>query len=85
MTLSAHEKGLETCIIGGMGNEYTQILQDIYAVAKMELNLPKNVCIAALLLIGYPAEDNIIPHKMRKSFEEVVSFEKYSLPQKEEN
>ncbi len=85
MTLAAHEKGLETCIIGGIGNEYTQILQDIYAVAKMELDLPKNVCIAALLLIGYPAEDNIVQQKDRKTFEEVVSFEKYSLPQKEEN
>ena len=78
MTLAAHEKGLETCIIGGIGNEYTQINQDIYAVAKMELELPKDVCLAALLLVGYPKEDNIIPNKDRKSFEEVVSFEKYS-------
>ena len=85
MTLAAKEKGLETCIIGGIGNEYTQVSQDIYAVAKMELNLPKNVCIAALLLIGYPSENNIVQQKDRKTFEEVVSFEKYSHPQKEEN
>lgn len=78
MTLMAHEKGLETCIVGGIGNEYTQILQDVYAVTKMELELPKDVCLAALLLVGYPAEDTIIPQKDRKSFEEVVSFEKYS-------
>jgi len=79
MTLTAHEKGLETCIIGGIGNEYTQINQDIYAVTKMELELPKNLYLAALLLVGYPADDNIVPHKDRKTFEEVVSFEKYSL------
>ncbi len=82
MTLAAHEKGLETCIIGGIGNEYTQTAQDIYAVARMELELPKDVSIVALLLVGYPAKDNIVPHKTRKTFEEVVSFEKYSLPEK---
>ena len=81
MTLAAHEKGLETCIIGGIGNEYTQTAQDVYAVTKMELELPKNVCIAALLLVGYPTEETIPPQKSRKSFEEVVSFEKYSLPE----
>jgi len=81
MTLAANEKGMETCIVGGIGNEYTQTSQDIYAVAKMELELPKNVCIGALLLLGYPAKDNIIPTKDRKNFEEVVSFEKYSLPE----
>ena len=81
MTLVAHEKGLETCIIGGIGNEYTQTAQDVYAVTKMELELPKNVCLAALLLIGYPTTETIPPQKSRKSFEEVVSFEKYSLPE----
>ena len=74
----ANEKGLQTCIIGGIGNEYTQTAQDIYAVVKMELELPKDVCLASLLLIGYPTEDNIPPHKDRKSFDEIVSFEKYS-------
>jgi len=82
MTLAAHEKGLETCIIGGIGNEYTQTNQDIYAVAKMELELPKDVCLAALLLIGYPKEENIVQNKDRKSFDEIVSFEKYSSKEK---
>lgn len=82
MTLAANEKGLETCIIGGIGNEYTQVSQDVYAVAKMELELPKNVSLGALLLVGYPTEDTIPPYKERKSFEEVVSFEKYSVPEK---
>ena len=83
MTLAAHEKGLETCIIGGIGNEYTQTNQDIYAVTKMELELPKDVVLAALLLVGYPAEDTQKPFKDRKPFEEVVSFERYSTPDKE--
>ncbi len=82
MTLAAHEKGLETCIIGGIGNEYTQVEQDIYAVTRMELELPKDVSIVALLLVGYPTNDSIVPTKTRKAFEEVVSFEKYSLPEK---
>ena len=79
MTLAAQEKGIESCIIGGIGNEYTQINQDIYAVAKMELNLPKDVCLCALLLLGYPKEGIIPENKERKPFEEVVSFEKYSV------
>ena len=84
MTLAAQEKGIETCIIGGIGNEYTQILQDVYAVTKMELELPKEFNLVALLLLGYPKEDNIEPIKTRKTFEEIVSFEKYSpSPQKE--
>lgn len=78
MTLAANEKGLETCIVGGIGNEYTQTAQDIYAVTKMELELPKDVSLASLLLIGYPAEDNIVLQKDRKSFDEIISFEKYS-------
>ena len=78
MTLAANEKGLETCIIGGIGNEYTQIAQDVYSVAKMELELPKNVSLAALLLVGYPEEGSVKPFKDRKPFEEVVSFERYS-------
>ena len=78
MTLAANEKGLETCIIGGIGNEYTQIAQDVYSVAKMELELPKNVSLAALLLVGYPEDGNVKPFKDRKPFEEVVSFERYS-------
>lgn len=78
MTLAAKEKGLDTCIVGGIGNEYTNTSPDIYAVVKMELELPKEVSLATLLLIGYPKKDNIIPTKDRKSFEEIVSFEKYS-------
>ena len=81
MTLAANEKGLETCIVGGIGNEYTQTNQDIYAVTKMELELPKDVCLGALLLVGYPSAESIPPHKDRKPFEEIVSFEKYSLPE----
>ena len=82
MTLTANEKGLETCIVGGIGNEYTQTEQDIYAVTKMELDLPKEVSLCSLLLVGYPKENTNIPTKERKPFEEVISFEKYSVPEK---
>ncbi len=83
MTLAANEKGLQTCIIGGIGNEYTMVSQDIYAVIKMELELPKEVSLVSLLLVGYPADDALPPYKDRKPFDEVVSFEKYSVPAKD--
>jgi len=85
MTLTAHEKGLETCIVGGIGNEYTDVLQDVYSVVKMELELPKEVSLATLLLVGYPKEDEIASQKDRKSFEEVVSFETFSVPDNVDN
>lgn len=78
MTLQAKERGLDTCIVGGIGNEYTNVSPDIYSVVKMELELPKEVSLATLLLVGYPKEGNIIPSKDRKTFEEIVSFERYS-------
>ena len=78
MTLAAAELGLDTCIIGGIGNEYTGINQDVYAIVKEELGLDRNICISSLLLVGYPNEDEVRPTKDRKDFEQIVSFEKYS-------
>ena len=78
MTLAASELGLDTCIIGGIGNEYTGINQDVYAIVKEELGLDRNICVSSLLLVGYPNEDEIRPTKDRKDFEQIVSFEKYS-------
>ena len=83
MTLAAVELGLDTCIVGGIGNEYTGINQDIYAIVKEELGLEKNICITSLLLVGYPNEDEVRPTKDRKDFEQIVSFEKYSCSNNE--
>ncbi|MDD3594010.1 MAG: nitroreductase family protein [Candidatus Gastranaerophilales bacterium] len=82
MTLEAHEKGLETCVVGAIGNELTNSVSDVYAVVKEELELPKNVILSSLLLAGYPANpaEALLP-KDRKSFDSVVSFEKYSQAQ----
>lgn len=77
MTLEAYEQGLGSCIIGKVGNELTGFLSNEHQELAKALNLPENFFIANLLLIGYP-ESSITPAlKHRKTFDEVVSFEKF--------
>lgn len=77
MTLEAHNQGLGACIIGGIGNEYTDGNPEVYSVVKEELELPKNVYLGALLLVGYKSDDLEAPPKQRKSIQDIVSYEKY--------
>jgi nitroreductase len=75
MTLEIENQGLSGCIIGGMGNPLTRSNLEIYETAKRKLELPEEIFIAAMLVVGYPAEEK--PPKIRKDFSEVVSYNKY--------
>lgn len=75
MTIEIENQGLAGCIIGGMGNPLTKAHIDIYEEACKKLNIPDNIFIVAMLIVGYPNEDK--PIKARKSFNDIVSFNKY--------
>lgn len=75
MTLEAHKNGVGCCIVGHIGNEFTNLVPEIYAKVKERLNLPSEFIITTLLPIGYPAEDNKNFKKIRKEKKEIVSYE----------
>lgn len=77
MTLEAQEQGLGCCIAGAIGNEFTRSLPDIYAKVRERLNLPEHLFLATLLLIGYPELEVTKPKKIRKSPEDVISYERF--------
>jgi nitroreductase len=66
MTLQATHLGLGTCWIGDF-NE---------SLVKELLNIPKDIRVATLLTLGYPARD-ATPRKSRTAFSDVVSFEEF--------
>jgi len=77
MTLAVHDEGLGCCVIGAIGNEITGILPEVYAEVRKKLNIPAGSILVSLLAMGYPSDVVQKPPKARKSFEEVVSFEKF--------
>lgn len=66
MTLAATELGLGTCWVCAFDAKRCHEI----------LDLPDHLEVIALLPMGYPAEESI-PEKKRKTFEEIVSWEKY--------
>lgn len=76
MTLEAASLGLGCCVVGALGNELTQVNQEISSVIKHELNIPDTMVINSILTVGYEDETAKMPAKLRKSREEVISFEK---------
>lgn len=77
MTLEAKAHGVGSCIIGAIGNDLTGSVPEVYELTKKTLDLPEDLTIMTLLLLGYPAETQEIPVRIRKSFDEVVSYEIY--------
>jgi len=75
MTLEAEKQGIGCCIIGALGNEVTKILPNISNDVKQLLGLNDNHCIISMLTLGYE-EEKQITNKLRKEFDNVVSFEK---------
>jgi nitroreductase len=65
IALQAVEEGLGTCWIGAFSQEKVKEI----------LEIPENYKVVALLPLGYPADQP--GPKIRKNFEEVVSFEKF--------
>jgi nitroreductase len=77
MTIAAHVCGVGACIIGAMGNELTKSVPEVYALARKTFDLPENLVVLAMLALGYPEDSVVKPDKVRKSFNEVVSWESY--------
>lgn len=65
--LQAEALGLGTCMIGWFDE----------ARMKTLLNVPENKTIGLLITLGYAPEDYPLRKKVRKSFEEVVAFNRY--------
>lgn len=78
MTLEIENQGLSGCIIGGMGNTLTKSNLEIYKEATKKLNLPENVIIVAMLVVGYPDEEK--PPKSRKELSKIVSLNTFGNP-----
>ncbi len=77
MTISAQEQGLGSCVIGGIGNEITKSIPDVYKEVRKKLLLPDGVIIVSLLLLGYPSQDIKKPEKSRKNSDQIISYETY--------
>ena len=77
MTLEAEEQGVDTCVIGFIGNELTESQPEIYKTVREKLDLPDHIYLITLLALGYEDADSVKSPKNRKSFEEVVSYEKF--------
>ncbi|MEW5820174.1 MAG: nitroreductase family protein [Cyanobacteriota bacterium] len=78
MTLEIENQGLSGCIIGGMGNTLTKSNLDIYKETTKKLNLPEDVIIVAMLVVGYPDEEK--PPKSRKELFKIVSLNTFGNP-----
>ena len=66
--LQAAEFGLGTCMIGWFDEKKIQQL----------LNIPKKRKIGVLITLGYPPEDYKMRKKIRKSLEEIYSYNLYN-------
>ncbi|MCF8332496.1 MAG: nitroreductase family protein [Bacteroidales bacterium] len=67
--LKATDLGLGTCMLGWYNEKKIKKL----------LNIPKKREIALLISIGYPPEDYPIREKNRKSFDEITTYNTYSI------
>ncbi len=77
MTLQAEELGVGACVIGALGNELTEVNQEIYMELRKKLNIPERIYIMAMLTLGYDAKPELQTKKIRKEFSQVVSGEAY--------
>jgi nitroreductase len=78
MILQAKHEGVGSCIVGAFANEVTAVNEELYEEVRRDLKIPQDAMILTLVTLGYPAE-NPKP-RPRKSFEGVVSLEKYENP-----
>jgi nitroreductase len=65
--LQAADEGLGTCMLGWFDEDGVKQL----------LNVPFNKRIGLLITLGYPPEDYPVRMKIRKDFDEIVSFNRY--------
>lgn len=75
MTLEAEEQGIGCCVIGAMANELTKSNDEFAKIVKEQLGLNKRQVLVELLTLGYE-QDPKPSKKFRKSFDDVVFYEK---------
>lgn len=64
LALQAAELGLGACMLGWLNER----------AVKKELALPRKARIDLMISLGYPADENFIPPKKRKSLDEIRKF-----------
>ena len=75
MMLTAHELGIESCIIGALQNEATVIKKpELFEEVNKKLNLSKDDVMITIITLGYAKEETPTV-KQRKDFDKVVHFE----------
>ena len=77
MTLEAQSNGVGCCIVGGIANDLTGSAPEVHQLARRTLNLPEDISIMTMLVMGYPEETAEKPPKLRRSFDEIVSYEEF--------
>lgn len=77
MTLAAQELGVGMCIVGAFANELTKKDDTAAQKVKKTLGLNNRQVLVDMLTLGYEDKPSAVP-KFRKSFDEVVFFEKIS-------
>ena len=77
MILEAENLGISSCIIGALGNEFTQSNQEVYTQIREKLEIPEKMYLMTMITLGYNAKPEMEVKKLRKDFNEVVSSEKF--------
>lgn len=77
MTIEAKAQGLDSCVVGAIGNDFNGSVPEVYELTRKTLELPEDLSIMALLILGYPQENAEKPARIRKPFDKVVSFGVY--------
>ena len=77
MDLEATALGIDSCIIGAFANELTGFNPEMKNLVRNEFNIPDGMIIAGMLALGYRQEGIKTPKKVRKSYDSLVSYEKY--------
>jgi len=74
MTLEAQNQGVESCVVGAIGNDFNGSVPEVYDLVRKTFELPDELSVMSLLLLGYPQENPPELPRIRKPFEEKVSF-----------
>lgn len=78
MILQAKDLGVDSCVIGAIANETTEINTELKAIVDKKLNLKENEVLISILTLGYDKNEKtpIDKSSKRKDFNDVVFYEK---------
>ena len=77
MILEAENLGISSCIIGALGNEFTESNQQVYAKIREKLEIPNGMYLMSMITLGYNSKPELEIKKLRKDFDEIISNEKF--------